>query len=264
MIIDGRLLAAEIVAGLKDKLTPSDALAVIIVGEETDALSFIRQKKKVAQELRIDFRVAQFGGDITTIDLCQEIEKLSLAGDVGGIIVELPLPGTINRDAVFASIHGRKDIGTLAPYSVFTAPAVLTVESILAKYSFDLSDKVVAVVGRGLLIGRPIIHWLGNRCDRLITLHSQTGLDQLKSADLVITGVGKAGLIRPEMLKPGAGVIDFGYDAKDGKISGDLDTQSLTTNNEPLDFYTPTPGGTGPILVAELFRNFYRLVPSPQ
>jgi GxxExxY protein len=122
-----------------------------------------------------------------------------------------------------------------------------------------LKDKIVAVVGRGILVGKPIAEWLAGKCQEVIVFHSKNDLNGLKKADLIISGVGKAGLIKPEILKPGAGVIDFGFDMKDGKISGDLDVQSLITNNQSLSFYTPTPGGTGPILVAELFRNFFKL-----
>jgi methylenetetrahydrofolate dehydrogenase (NADP+)/methenyltetrahydrofolate cyclohydrolase len=75
----------------------------------------------------------------------------------------------------------------------------------------------------------------------------------------VITGVGKAGIITPEMLRDGAGIIDFGYGTLDGKYSGDLDTRRLAMSDSRLAFYTPTPGGTGPLLVAKLFENFYEL-----
>jgi len=83
-------------------------------------------------------------------------------------------------------------------------------------------------------------------------------LGLLKKADIVITGVGRAGLIAPDMLKDGAGIIDFGYGTLDGKYSGDFDTRALSPG-ATLAFYTPTPGGTGPILVAKLFENFYEL-----
>ena len=137
-----------------------------------------------------------------------------------------------------------------------------------------LKNKIVAVVGRGFLVGKPIAEWLNGKCGKLIVLNSKSNLRDLQEADLVITGVGKAGLIKPTMLKPGAGVIDFGYDVKKirhekgemgKKIFGDFDSSSLVPNLSPLlshlsfSFYTPTLGGPDPILVAEIFKNFYKL-----
>ena len=113
-------------------------------------------------------------------------------------------------------------------------------------------------MGLGALVGRPIALWLMGKCAHLDLLDKGSDLDVLTNADFVICGVGEAGLIKPANLKEGAGVIDFGYYYfKDGKLSGDLDTTS--PDLERLSFYTPTPGGTGPILVAKLMENFYKL-----
>lgn len=148
-------------------------------------------------------------------------------------------------------------------------------ENVVKEY---LKNKAVAVVGKGFLVGKPIIEWLkgnpsagsGQKCQTLLIFDSKSDLKNLKKADLVITGVGKANLIKPEMLKSGAGVIDFGYDLievksekgkVESKITGDFDAfeLELSTFNFQLSWYTPTPGGTGPILVAEIFKNFYKL-----
>jgi methylenetetrahydrofolate dehydrogenase (NADP+)/methenyltetrahydrofolate cyclohydrolase len=125
----------------------------------------------------------------------------------------------------------------------------------------------VVVVGRGFLIGKPISLWLlGQRAGDVTVVGKDLDFSALKTADLVITGVGKAGLITPTMLKPGAGVIDFGYqggkgDFDPGKEGARADGGGGAggESESEIAFYTPTPGGTGPILVAKLLENFYTL-----
>ncbi|MDI6734565.1 MAG: bifunctional 5,10-methylenetetrahydrofolate dehydrogenase/5,10-methenyltetrahydrofolate cyclohydrolase [Patescibacteria group bacterium] len=123
-----------------------------------------------------------------------------------------------------------------------------------------LASARVMVVGLGFLVGKPISTWLMGKAKEIYLFDIGSDLSSsvsgLKQADLVISGVGKAGLIKSEILKQGTGVIDFGYSEINGKLAGDLD---LSGNISKLSFYTPTPGGTGPILVAQLFENFYKL-----
>jgi 5,10-methylene-tetrahydrofolate dehydrogenase/methenyl tetrahydrofolate cyclohydrolase len=109
----------------------------------------------------------------------------------------------------------------------------------------------------GFLVGKPISDWLNGKCKEIYLLDVGSDLGILKNADLVILGVGKTGLVKPEMLKENAFVIDFGYSMEDGKICGDFEPPS--GHSPSAISYTPTPGGTGPILVAQLFENFYRL-----
>jgi len=148
-------------------------------------------------------------------------------------------------------------------------PAVGVLGEILRATNFDLQKSIVAVVGLGALVGKPVSMWLMRKVKGLHLLRSVSDFSVLKDADLVISGVGNVGLIKLEMLKPGAGVIDFGYDTKHEtqnmehetsggkKIYGDFDTSGHMLH--AVGFYTPTPGGTGPILVAEVFENFYKL-----
>ena len=120
----------------------------------------------------------------------------------------------------------------------------------------------IAVVGAGFLIGKPIAVWLMDKAKELAVFKKGSDLSELKNYDLVISGVGKAELINPEMLKNGAGVIDFGYSTDEsGKIRGDFDASQIENYKLKIEnlWYTPTPGGTGPILVAKLFENFYKL-----
>ncbi len=257
MVIDGKGIARKIIGALKELPRPEKKLIAVFVGEDPASESFLKQKKKMADELGIAFELLRFPESISEEDLKKEIKKAGDDDSVGGIIVQLPLPEKFNRDAVIAAINPAKDIDALTPSAKVEPLAAEVVKDILKEVNYDISDKVVGVVGRGLLIGRPIAEWLSGKCREVIVFHTKTDLSRIKDCDLIITGTGKAGLIKPSQLKAGAGVIDFGFGMKDGKINGDLDTAAAGLDK--LSFYTPTPGGTGPILVAEIFKNFYKL-----
>lgn len=268
MQINGKQIAAEIIAELKRLPKPNKTLAAVFVGESGASESFLRQKSKLAAELGVDFKIYRFSEDIPEDKLKSEVQKIGDDEKTGGMIIQLPLPLKFNRENILSALNPAKDLDGLLGK---TKPlAVRTAETILDKIGFDIRDKIIAVAGKGLLVGKPIAQWLEGKCRELIVVDSKGDITQLEKADLVITGVGKAGLIKPEMLKNGASVIDFGYsrcekselnanDAKKKSICGDFDSERLTISDKRLAFYTPTPGGTGPVLVAELLRSFYEL-----
>jgi len=301
-IIDGKAIAQKIIDKLKSQKTPEKILAVIQVGENPVSASFIKQKEKVAKELGVDFRLYEFDEGISQDNLRKEVVKISNLKKVGGIIIQLPLPKHINNQYVLNAIPREKDIDVLGERALgafyagrnqILPPAVGVVEELLRTTNYELQIKKVAVVGLGRLVGKPIAVWLMKKCKELYLLdqesdlsHSASFLQQssgqagqaiLKQADLVICGVGKAGIIKPDMLKNDASVIDFGYDINHEtynikhetsekeyenkiKISGDFDPSDVTSYMLHVTcFYTPTPGGTGPVLVAKIFENFYTL-----
>jgi len=206
--------------------------------------------------------------------LREEIGKIATHKTCGGVVVQLPLPEHINRHYILNAIPREKDVDVLgerALGALYTGrnpiipPAAGVVKEIIencelpglrSRSRFGGVGKIenlrVAIVGRGLLVGKPVALWLMNQVRELIVLGHNADLSVLKEADLIVSGVGKAGLLKADMFKPEAGIIDFGYDGNKGDldVSGDL---------SKLSFYTPTPGGTGPILVAKLMENFYKL-----
>ena len=265
MEIDGHAISKEIIEHLKELPKPEKIFAAILIGEDSRSISFLRQKEQVAKELGIDFRLYELAPELGNDGLRQEVRRLVKKSSVGGAIVQLPLPEGINSSYVLNAIPREKDVDVLSERALgafyknrnpVLPPAVVTVKTILDKVSFDLAKADVAVVGLGTLVGRPVGLWLTGKCKELHLLGRNSDLAILSTADIVISGVGKAGVIRVDMLKKGVGVIDFGYYYfPDGEVSGDFSPDKA----EQLSFYTPTPGGTGPILVAELFRNFYIL-----
>lgn len=268
MKIDGKEIAGDIIARLKERETPKKIFAVVFVGSDPRSLSFIKQKEKVAQELGVDFRIYKFGKDLKNDGLRKEIGRIARQKPVGGVVVQLPLPEGVGKRYVLNAVPPEKDVDVLGERALGTfrnnnnpvlPPAVGTVKEILEHMQVNLKEMVVVIVGRGSLVGSPVNTWLVGKTKALYTLDSKSNIEAVKKADIVISGVGKAGLITPSILKDGAGVIDFGYYYfPNGDVSGDLATED-EGGLDKLAFYTPTPGGTGPILVGKLFENFYTL-----
>ena len=264
-IIDGKKIASEMTGELKKKPKPEKFMAAILVGNDSASENFISQKEKTAKELGIDFRIYRFDKELHNDELRDEVRKIAEHGTCGGVIVQLPLPQQINKHYVLNVVPRERDVDVISERSIgafytgrnpIIPPAAGTAEKILAAAEANPESAIIAVVGLGFLVGKPVSMWLMDKAKGLILLDKFSDLSFLKNADVVICGTGQAGLIKPGMLKDGAGVIDFGYSVKDGKISGDLDVSSDLSK---LSFYTPTPGGTGPVLVAKLFENFYSL-----
>jgi methylenetetrahydrofolate dehydrogenase (NADP+)/methenyltetrahydrofolate cyclohydrolase len=269
MRIDGKKIATDITARLKALPKPEKFLAVVLVGEDKNSVSFIGQKEKLARELGVDFRLYKFPATAKNDELREEVGKIAAHKTCGGVVVQLPLPEGVNRHYVLNPITPEKDVDVLGERALgaFYAergsvlpPAVATVAEILkSSHGGDdsltfLKTKSVAVVGLGVLVGRPVATWAMWRAKETFLLRSVSDLAIARQADIVVTGVGKAGLISPEMLKSGAIVIDFGYDGGRGDFAADESSAA----NEKIH-YTPTPGCTGPVLVAKLFENFYKL-----
>lgn len=282
MIIDGKKIAGEIIEELKGKPGGwrDKFISALLVGDDSASVNFLKQKEKVAKELGISFRLHRAPVNVKTDDLRAEIGMLSRPKNCGGFLVQLPLPESINKHYVLNAIPKEKDVDCLSEQSLgafytergkVAPPAVGTLEEVFrhqfisespsfAKASEDklLRNLKVVLIGAGFLIGKPLGFWLQNRVGELTVLDN-TVKDVHKllgEADVVVSGTGVAGLFSADDLKDGAVVIDFGYSRKDGKICGDFLVSDEVEKNIS---YTPTPGGTGPILVAKLYENFYKL-----
>src|SRR3989344_431404 len=274
-IIDGKKVAEEILNGLRKLPKPNKYLAGVIVGQDAASESFQSLKKQTAESLDLDYRIYHLPENSSRDNLRQEVGKLANHKTCGGLLVQLPLPDGIDRHYVVNAIPREKDVDVLGERAIgafynnrnkVIPPAVAVVEEIFKRLEINPKEKRIAMVGPGFLIGRPIALWLMHQTKEVDVLGRGSDYVTLKLADIVIIGVGQAGLIKPEMLKDGVGVIDFGY-SKDasGKLVGDFESSSLDSTLNPSGhtprpgFYTPTPGGTGPILVAKLMENFYKL-----
>jgi methylenetetrahydrofolate dehydrogenase (NADP+)/methenyltetrahydrofolate cyclohydrolase len=263
MVIDGKKIASEIISKLEMEPRPDKFLAAVLVGADASSISFLKRKEKTAGEVRVEFRLYKFDEKTTQNDLEIGVLKIISDGNCGGIIVQLPLPKHIDSQNILNLIPKEKDVDVLGDSAlgafytgegVILPPAVRVVEEIVRNLNLEIKNCCVAVIGLGPLVGKPIATWLTRKTRDLYLLRRGSNFDVLKNCDLIISGAGKNGLFSAEYLRVGATVIDFGYSTINGKISGDFN---------PLDaekiYYTPTPGGTGPVLVAKLLENFFVL-----
>ncbi|OGY99737.1 MAG: hypothetical protein A2945_01940 [Candidatus Liptonbacteria bacterium RIFCSPLOWO2_01_FULL_52_25] len=266
MVIDGRKIAGEIMERLKSLPKPKTFFAAFLVGDDASSVSFLKQKEKAAKLLGVDFRLYTLPKEIKNDELRGEVRKIAEHTTCGGVVVQLPLPEHLNSQYILNVIPREKDIDVLgeralgafyADRNPVVPPAVGVVQELFRVLNVNCQMLRVAVVGLGPLVGKPISMWLMRQVRELRLLHKKSDIEILKDVDLVVTGAGKAGLVKPEMLKSGAAVIDFGYDGNKGDF--DPDDSSSTLHDSRLAWYTPTPGGTGPILVAKVFENFYKL-----
>lgn len=253
MHINGTKIAEEILMGLGRLPKPHKRMVAVLIGNDVASASFLKRKAAIAASLGVGFELVSFSG----IEPQQDIENAirSFAGDVsvGGIILQLPIPASYNRDALIAAIGIDKDVDNLSGRAEVASPSVLVVQEILASCGKKITDfKVIRIIGNGFLIGAPIARWCMDAgvSYQIADIETPDLHNFVRDADLVISGVGSAGLIAVDWLQDNAGVIDFGFPA-------DFDQAALVHNSERLGFYTPTPFGTGPILIAQLFKNFY-------
>ncbi len=269
--IDGKKISQEILDKLKNEPKIKKFMAVFLVGSDLASENFVKKKESIAKELGVDFRVYRLDEKLTGDKLKEKMRPIISSKLCGGVVLQLPLPSGVNSSYVLNSIPPEKDPDVLSERSLgsfynhrskIVPPSAGTVESILVNLDISVSSlKSVAVVGQGTLIGKPITNWFLGKIPKIIALDKGDDFSILKEVDLVILGTGQSGLFKAQMFKEGAGVIDFGYGKNiEGKLMGDFDGKSIAfVGDDYLDFYTPTPGGTGPILIARLFENFYQL-----
>lgn len=273
MTIDGKKIAEEILEEIKNDVAlrriqgESLRLAAVLVGDNSGSRKFLELKKQAADQVGIDFRMYEFPADITTQKLRKEIVGIAKAGINHGVIIELPLPSHINVQYVLNAIPQEKDADALserAQGKFFTnrssilPPAVEAIKIILEKNSVNTQGKNCVVFGYGLLVGKPVSHWLASR-GATVSMINEFTLDPspfTKNADIIISGVGKPNLIKADMVKEGVTVIDFGYGNLEGKFLGDVAFDEVA---KKAGLITPVPGGVGPIVVAAVLKNLITL-----
>ncbi|MBI1960931.1 MAG: bifunctional 5,10-methylenetetrahydrofolate dehydrogenase/5,10-methenyltetrahydrofolate cyclohydrolase [Candidatus Liptonbacteria bacterium] len=266
MIIDGTRIAEETIARLKGLPQPDTALAAVHIGTDAASRSFLRQKERVAKELGVEFRLYRFDAALGSSKLRRAVARISKQAGVGGMLVQLPLPAGLHAQSILNAIDIRKDLECLTSRgagefmvgrSRVLPPAVAAFQKI-ADATYGEKGKLracrAAIVGAGRLVGLPVAHWLMG-CVRelaVFDVHTPDMPARLKDFDIIVSGVGQRAVFSAADVKEGALVVDFGYDAG----HGDFDPAGADARNIS---YTPTPGGTGPVVVAALIENFYAL-----
>lgn len=274
-IIDGQRIAEEIEEEQKKEVIKIfnhtgryPHLAVILVGDDPASLIYITKKQEAAERVNIKTEVFKLP-KTTELNLIKLIKKLNDDKNVDGILVQLPLPKTLNQEKILSKIDPAKDVDGLTPFNkellvegkpLFIPPTTFATLKLLEKVKFNFKNKNVALVGYGE-VGRSLASLLLNKGSIVHIANSKTpDISQItKSADLVISAVGRPNLIKANMVKKDSVIIDVGISRVDGKVTGDVDFKNVSKKASAI---TPVPGGVGPMTVSAVLENTIKAVQS--
>ncbi|HEU0247972.1 MAG TPA: bifunctional 5,10-methylenetetrahydrofolate dehydrogenase/5,10-methenyltetrahydrofolate cyclohydrolase [Gaiellaceae bacterium] len=263
--IDGKALALKVRAEVAEDVRAFGGpvcLATVLVGDDPASHVYVGSKHKASHEAGIDSRDHRFPADTHESEILDLVAELNADDAVDGILVQLPLPGHMNEPAVLRSVDPAKDVDGFHPANAgllflgepFLVPATPSgVMVMLAEHGVELKGKEAVVVGRSEIVGKPMAMLLLAEHATVTICHSRT-VDLAAHtfrADILVAAVGRPGFVTPEMVKPGATVIDVGVTRTEAGLVGDVDPAVF----EVAGLMTPVPGGVGPMTIAMLLRN---------
>ena len=268
ILMNGNALRDEIIAGLRVTVdaagSPAICLATVLVGTDGPSQRYVASKHKKAVEAGFEARHVDLVDTATQDEVEAVVRKLAADDSVHGILVQLPLPDGLDPEPVLDLIPADKDVDGLTERSMgrlvrgrpgLVGCTPLGVMRLLEKYEVPTSGARAVVIGRSTLVGLPLSLLLNRKgVDATVTMaHSRTAdmAAVVREADIVIGAAGQARMITPEMIKPGAAVIDVGVSRTEAGIVGDVDPGVA----EVARWLTPMPGGTGPMTIACLMEN---------
>lgn len=264
IIADGKAIAQKVLSQIKTQLDGQLInIAAIWIGDNLEISHFVKMKKKYAESVGIKINIYHFDNNVPEDKIISNIHELSDNPSIKGLIIELPLPEHLNRDKILDSIPKEKDIDVLSALaqenfynnrSKILPPAVEALKTLFEEYQINPKEKIAAVFGQSILIGKPISHWLEQMEAKVLRIDEYTSnTEELsRQAEIIISGVGKPNLIRKNMVKDGAVIVDFGFEKLENKITGDIDFDSVAPK---ASLITPVPGGMGPIVIAAFLKN---------
>ena len=269
-ILDGVAIAADIRAGVLADVTAIGVrlgavpgLRVVLVGDDAASRVYGARILQHASRSGIPGSLTELPASTTTLELCRLLESASSDPAVGGIILQLPLPGTLSRHDVAGALDPVKDIDGIHPWNAgllaqgrpghrpSCAEAALEV---LTRSDIPMRGARAVVIGRSQVVGKPAALLLLQHDATVTVCHRQTRdlAAEVRAADIVVVAAGSPGLVRGEMVRPGATVIDCGINVVDGHVTGDVERATV----EPVaGAMSPVPGGVGPVTNAVLLRH---------
>ena len=269
-IIDGKELAKKIRGNLKienEKLIQKGIqakLVVILVGNDSASKIYVKNKSKACVDVGIEFEEILLDESTTMQKLLDIIDKLNNRKDINGILLQSPIPKGLNIQEAFEEIDYRKDVDGFNPINVgklmigqdcFVSCTPFGIIKMLEEYNIPIEGKHAVVIGRSNIVGKPLSQCLLNKNATVTICHSRTKnlAEYTKTADILISAVGKVNLVTKDMVKDGATVIDVGMNRDEkGKLVGDVDFENV---KEKAAYITPVPGGVGPMTIAMLMNN---------
>lgn len=270
ILLDGKSLSVKIREELKQKNEElkrdgiQTCLAVILIGNNEASQSYVDNKVKACELCGIKSLVYKLDKNITQNELLALIKTLNYDDSVNGILVQLPLPKHINKDLVLESIASTKDVDGFHPINVgylnsglesgFLPCTPLGVMRLLKAYDIKLEGLDCVVIGASNIVGRPMAILLLNAGASVSICHLKTKSLSFytQRADLIITATGCANLLKADMIKEGAIIVDVGINRIGNVLVGDVDFKEVS---KKASFITPVPGGVGPMTIAMLLEN---------
>ena len=270
-ILDGKALSQKIREEIKKEVESyikkgfrRPSLAVILVGNDPASVVYVSNKRKACEKVGINSLFYHLDEKTDEEKLLGLIYELNMNEEVDGILVQLPLPKHIDQNKVILSISPEKDVDGFHPINMgklagfieggFIPCTPLGIDILLREYGIDVKGKDVVIVGAGFIVGRPLsllMLWR-NATVTVCHIHTKDLKKHTKEADILISATGVPHLIKEDMVKEGAVVIDVGISRVKGKIVGDVDFENV---KDKVSAITPVPGGVGPMTVTALLLN---------
>lgn len=269
-ILDGKQIAKDYRQGLQDQVealkekgfTPK--LSVILVGNDGASQSYVRSKKKAAEKIGMISEIVHLEETATEEEVLNELNRLNNDDSVSGILVQVPLPKQVSEQKILEAINPEKDVDGFHPINIgklyideqtFVPCTTLGIMEILKHADIDLEGKNAVVIGRSHIVGQPVSKLLLQKNASVTILHSRSKdmASYLKDADVIVSAVGKPGLVTKDVVKEGAVIIDVGNTPdENGKLKGDVDYDAV---KEIAGAITPVPGGVGPLTITMVLNN---------
>ncbi|WP_137744998.1 bifunctional methylenetetrahydrofolate dehydrogenase/methenyltetrahydrofolate cyclohydrolase FolD [Staphylococcus capitis] len=269
-ILDGKQIGKEYRQGLQEQVealkergfTPK--LSVILVGNDGASQSYVKSKKKAAEKIGMISEIAHLDESTSEEDVLKELDRLNNDDSVSGILVQVPLPKQVSEQKVLESINPDKDVDGFHPSNIgklyideqtFVPCTPLGIMEILKHADINLEGKHAVVIGRSHIVGQPVSKLLLQQNATVTILHSRSKdmSKHLKDADVIVSAVGKPGLVTKDVVKEGAVIIDVGNTPdENGKLKGDVEYEEV---KEIAGAITPVPGGVGPLTITMVLNN---------
>ncbi|HHC5390007.1 TPA: bifunctional methylenetetrahydrofolate dehydrogenase/methenyltetrahydrofolate cyclohydrolase FolD [Staphylococcus aureus] len=269
-ILDGKQIAKDYRQGLQNQVealkekgfTPK--LSVILVGNDGASQSYVRSKKKAAEKIGMISEIVHLEETATEEEVLNELNRLNNDDSVSGILVQVPLPKQVSEQKILEAINPDKDVDGFHPINIgklyideqtFVPCTPLGIMEILKHADIDFEGKNAVVIGRSHIVGQPVSKLLLQKNASVTILHSRSKdmASYLKDADVIVSAVGKPGLVTKDVVKEGAVIIDVGNTPdENGKLKGDVDYDAV---KEIAGAITPVPGGVGPLTITMVLNN---------
>jgi methylenetetrahydrofolate dehydrogenase (NADP+)/methenyltetrahydrofolate cyclohydrolase len=270
-ILDGLALSKQVRAELKDRVDALRAkgvtprLDVLVAAQDPASLSYVRMKRKWAETAGMEGESWEINEATSQAELIDKIGQLNADPLVHGVLIQHPLPKQLDENEALMALGAEKDVDGITPQSLgrlvadlpgFRCATPYGVIKILDHYNLPLQGKRAVVIGRSVIVGKPMALMLLQKHCTVTIAHSRTQdlPDLCREADILVAAVGRAEMVKADWIKPGAVVIDAGYNKVEGR-KGDVGDVDFESAKEVAGWITPVPGGVGPMTVATLLSN---------